>query len=340
MAGRFHGPMARRRIVSLNELEDSLIRPQMNGENIYMCPWCVDERGSRDRRGHLYINVINGVGHCFRCQTSVRVRERDMTEQAKRELDAWLSPQPAEVLGRAKGDQVGIPFSQYEAESRNRGFAYLDVKSSEKVHQYLAKRHVTLIVARQAKLMYNPDLTLLMFPFLNPYDLVSMAGYAERSLGPDAERRWNYSRAGIRNLYFPSAVVAKSPYWVITEGPPCALSLVSRGYPGVGLGGSSLSESQRIQVGLFMPRAIDICFDADATDAVTQLIADLRSIYRAKNVTLEYMQALYSPAAKDPAELTNEQLHKLLGSAGDAPLAITPEQLRWENDGGPTVGTD
>ena len=36
----------------------------------YICPFCKERRGTPDTKGHLYVNLDQGIYHCFRCDAS------------------------------------------------------------------------------------------------------------------------------------------------------------------------------------------------------------------------------------------------------------------------------
>jgi len=307
MVGGLHGIMARR-AVTLSGLEPNLVRQLGNGESLYRCPFCEERMGIRDRKGHLYVNPVKGIGHCFRCNTVVVVKDGPLSSiKAAETLAEWLTPPTP------KGEDVGKPFKEFREEMEAQGFKPLTIMCGPVVHGYFQERHISMTVAMAAQILYRSDPLpgAILFPFLNPYDLVSVGGYAERSL---VDGTWTYSRAGIKNLYFPNAVIARSPYWAFVEGPGDALSLATRGYPGVGIGGTVMSEAQRTQLMYYLPEYIDIFMDTDAAQNMGRLAADISAVYRGKAKTVQQIHLIYAPATKDPAKLMDAELHALLSS--------------------------
>jgi len=48
-----------------------LIGKRANGKELrYICPFCKERRGTSDTKGHLYVNLDQGIYHCFRCDAS------------------------------------------------------------------------------------------------------------------------------------------------------------------------------------------------------------------------------------------------------------------------------
>ena len=329
--------MARRCAITYRELEESLVRQTGTGETVYRCPFCEERVGIRDRRGHLYVNVLKMVGHCFRCDVTVKVIDGPMNPIAMDELDAWLNPKgdsdPADERGGRLS--VGVPISMFLQECHERGFRKLDIASPHLLHDYLKERHIGILTAINAKLQYNQELKKVLFPYLNPYDLVSIAGFAERGL---EDGTWNYSRAGQRNLYIPTANIARSVYWVLVEGPPDALSLVSRGFPAVAIGGTSMSEAQALQIGLFLPKYIDIFFDTDAASYMSRLAEQIQTVYRGKSKAPMQINLIYAPSTKDPSMLNNDELYDHLSS--EHQIILPNGATNMVNEGGPVHATD
>jgi len=48
-----------------------LVGKRANGKELrYICPFCKERRGTPDTKGHLYVNLDQGIYHCFRCDAS------------------------------------------------------------------------------------------------------------------------------------------------------------------------------------------------------------------------------------------------------------------------------
>ena len=58
-------------------LEQRLGAPAGDGaERLYWCPSCIDEIGSESRHRKLHVNVVKGMGHCFRCEFAFKTLSR------------------------------------------------------------------------------------------------------------------------------------------------------------------------------------------------------------------------------------------------------------------------
>ena len=44
----------------------------------YNCPFCLDNRGDEDTKGHLFVNETKGIYHCYRCGASGRLLHEDI----------------------------------------------------------------------------------------------------------------------------------------------------------------------------------------------------------------------------------------------------------------------
>jgi len=307
------------KIVSLAEMMDLFVRQTGTGESVYRCPYCLlTGDGSPDRRGHLYINVVKGVGECKRCSTTVRVEMN--AKDMEQELLALTQTQPREG---GDDDNVGIQRDALLKDIRALGYTLVDYNVPANGHPYLDKRHINLKVARMCLVHWRKESASYLFPSINPYEPSNYSGWAIRS--PEG---WRETKSARKNLYIPYPSVRDNKYLVLVEGRADALSLFARGFPAVALGGDDATTRQIQQVGYIAPDYIDIFMDADATQRGLAIMNQLRTEFTIRGHTSTKINLVYYPVVKDPAEMDSEDLYTLLGSA------VTPPDMDYEAPAG------
>lgn len=58
------------------------------GEQVWICPYCLELTGRSDRSGHFYYNSIKQVGKCFKCETIITSDEIRSIEAIRQQLDS------------------------------------------------------------------------------------------------------------------------------------------------------------------------------------------------------------------------------------------------------------
>jgi hypothetical protein len=56
-------------------------------EEVYLCPYCADLKGTADTEGKFYYNTIKQIGHCFRCEAIIISDSLRTPELIRQQLD-------------------------------------------------------------------------------------------------------------------------------------------------------------------------------------------------------------------------------------------------------------
>jgi 5S rRNA maturation endonuclease (ribonuclease M5) len=294
--------------VTLSDLDSSFVRQTSHGENIYRCPYCPTH--SPDNRGHLYVNIVKGVGECKRCQTVVRI-QLDLTR---------IESELAALDRREGGDQtvMGIDLDTLEQDIKAMGFTFL---STHNRHQYLQDRNIPGTVAFNCKVAHRRQDNSLLFPSVNPYNPMTFSGWAIRY----RDGVWRESKSAKKNIYIPHPRVVGSNYLIVVEGRSDALSLFARGFPGIAVAGATITLRQLTQILDLKPTVLDIFFDADAQTQAMNVAKMLQTQANTLQMNDLKINQVYFPHVKDPAEMDDDDLNEILGASVEIP--VEPPQI-------------
>jgi len=298
-------------IIDLDDLGPA-VRHTGTGETIYVCPYCPPN--DPDHKGHLYVNRVKGVGECKRCLSVIVVKEESRPQLLKKFVD-FLTGGVKEDEEGGEDIGAGVRINELKRTVTSMGFRPIHKNFG---HEYLNSRYITGDIAEEASVFFNPKTHELLFPFINPFTLETISGWAIRKV---AGGGWVNTKSAKKNLYLPSKTVATSKYLIVVEGIADALSLYARGYPAVSIGGTSITPLQTKQLLLRMPEHIDLLLDKDAQGPAISLANALRNSIR--NSNRECRVIFVECPVKDPAEMSWEELVDVLGGDYDPPMGTS-----------------
>ncbi|MEE9401006.1 MAG: toprim domain-containing protein [Dehalococcoidia bacterium] len=284
------------------------VRCTSTGETLYICPYCPSN--DPDEKGHLYVNRVKGVGECKRCQTAIVVKE-GYTGFVQKFMDFMAGKDITDSEG---GEDIGTGVRMHELKKTVTTMGFRPIHKDFQ-HEYLRERHITGDIAEEANVFFNPKTHELLFPFINPFTLDTVSGWAIRKV---AGGGWVNTKSAKKNLYLPSKKIATSKYLIIVEGISDALSLYARGYPAVSIGGNTITPLQTKQLLMRMPTHIDLLLDKDAQAPAMSLATGLRNTVR--NSNRECRIIFVECPVKDPAVMSWEDLVDVLGGDFEPPL--------------------
>ena len=268
----------------------------MRIEIVYMCPFCIDNKGTPDMKGKLYVNTVKNVYHCFRCGASGKSKTLppDMVELGR-----------ASFEDHARFGEVG----RREAEVSGAVFAPLLLDTEgimrDAVVRYLMGRGMTLLSIARHGVRYSTTANRVWFPVYGIPGGVPLWYLGHNVDGgywmPPGKKLINHTV--FRTFALP-IVEERVDVVVVTEGIFDALS-VGRILPAVATFGYQPPMS-RLKAIPFLAKNAIVLYDPDATaEASAVTLKLLRAGVRA-------VQAEEHKMKNDPGASTTEELREVL----------------------------
>lgn len=230
----------------------------------YNCPFCIDNRGDPDTKGHLFVNDKTGVYHCYRCGAKGRIsRENSKGYSTSEELycNKDIVERLESVLGgsESKDDfDLVIPRKKaYEDESareylHSRGFSddlidYYDFRVGGIFSGLLGY----IVIPNEVKLKVKTDM----------YCARSFVGQKPKYRNPPEIK----ASHAVYNLH---RICDNPDRIIICEG---ALTSIAAGKDAIALYGKECSETKLTKIIQKRPKSIVVNLDPDAESKAYEL---------------------------------------------------------------------
>lgn len=237
-------------------------------EEIYRCPWCEEERGKADTRGHLYWNVKKRRGICFRCNTKVVYGKKLTLEEICQDYVREREAAPDSVESSWQVEPWSVPAWTHPA-----------------ARAYLENRRLGVDRQELYQLRYTEEpYPAIVIP--NGPDPTNFFQVRKLEVGP---RDLRYINPGCTKPVYGS-FLPPTPRVVLAEGPFSAIGAATPGVNGLGLYGKSISAHQKsILESMDSVEEFVVCLDGGEGFAALCLADELFSLGKpVKLVALPY----------------------------------------------------
>lgn len=239
------------------------------------CPFCEKKGKTPDRKGHLYVNIQEGLVHCFRCEygATLKVFLDDLkagTDFKKHELNYPRYGRLQKLLKENQLLKIDIPFPRidlYDNPAKDFLVEYIRVTrglDEEVIWKYDLragsgnyKGRIVIPVSEQftniyftARSIFETDTSKYKNPVRGEYGI--LVGKSEV-------------------LYNIDAVPEGVDRVVVQEGPLDVMATHGKPYPCVALLGSSISRQQMFKLLLKHPGEVVVALDSDAVSKAFEL---------------------------------------------------------------------
>lgn len=290
--------MPRRRPVDeriYNKFGDSVVGTSGN-ELIYLCPYCEDEVGSPDTKGHLYVNSKSYLYHCFRCGKSGYIRPSGVEYEydpvpTDNELYALLES----ALGETDRELPRYEIPRGLVSPDSEGGRYLESRGITpemvefySIRQGVGNRRDRVIIPNQVFGDGRTDMFVSRYIRPIPTDANGHSAFPKYLNPPGAQKA--------RIVFNLHRVPEGSPV-IICEG---VLSAISAGRNAVAIYGKSISQTQLSMILSKSPSRIYVCLDPDAIGESYKLC------HRLSVVSAVPVYQVILPEGHDPNSLGHE----------------------------------
>jgi len=294
---------------------------QSGNEHVYLCPF----PGCKDSSGHLYVNRIKGVYHCFKCGRSGKLK--DLKDKVDILVDT--TPDLREILDtlehftNSNYKSLALPNDYKVAHPKSRAAVYLHNRgvSQEKIERY----EIGYTSTDGYRRVWFPD-------FDDKHNLVY---YATRRYWRKDERskyvlRWEFPKADVYGAWKSAQLyhyyLAKQfEEVVVVEGVTSAIAI---GDNAVATYGTNFSEAQVAMLADMSCKVIYVMFDGDVLTeeqirkGVKKGREKGRELARLLARSGKRVYRVDLPDNTDPADIGSEQVGMYLGG-GELVLSDT-----------------
>lgn len=232
----------------------------------YNCPFCLENRGDPDTKGHLFVNDRLGVYHCYRCGASGRIQEenseystRELIDNSEllKDLSLLVSDNSDEVLDMVIPRKKALDDGAAKDYLNSRGFTdevidYYDMRVGSVFSNLLGHVVIPNVVRHQV--------------MTDMYCARSFIGSNPKYKNPPASRASHIVYNLHRIKDYPSRII-------ICEG---ALNAIAAGKNAVALYGKECSEVKLSKILAKHPSQIVVNLDYDAQNKAYELADRIR----------------------------------------------------------------
>ncbi len=236
------------------------------------CPFCINRVGSVDRNAHMYINIKDGLVHCFKCEygSTLTVFLKELRIGVKfsdhKELNFTQYARLQSVITKSKLLKVNIPFPRIDL---------YDNPAKDFFVQYIREKR-----GFKEDIIWEWDLRVglddykerIIFPvkefFVDVYftgrKIFDTRGAVKYKNPTRGEYGVLIGKSEI--LYNIDGVPEGADVVVVQEGPFDVIATHNKPYPCVALLGKTISRQQLCKLLLKRPKKVVVSLDADAKD--------------------------------------------------------------------------
>jgi len=265
-----------------------IIGQRKNKEEVrYICPFCKERKGTPDIKGHFYVNLKEGLFHCFRCDASIKttgyfLESHTFKRPTKKPLDT------IKILKRPR-------WYSSLTESKKGFFPYYN--------RYAKSRGVTKEDIERYDIGFTTDLEDPLFGRLIfcHFDRLAILDFLQgRWVLEDIPTSYKYLSSGDKPLF--KSFEGKVKCGLIVEGI-FDLIRASKFIPTAALLGHSISAKQKKEIGESFSEKVILALDADA---VEEIIPCMKMFIEDIEV-----QPVFLPK-KDLSEMENGEVEKFI----------------------------
>lgn len=241
----------------------------INGKNgsleyRYNCPFCIDNRGDPDTKGHLYVNNKKGVYHCYRCGASGSIKE-DKSGYSNVELvdNTEIIKQLSDIVNDTKLSEYSMVVPRKKAYTDQTAREYLNNRglSDEMIDKYDIR--VGGIFSNLLGYVVIPN---------QVRNLVMTDMYCARSFVGSTPKYRNPSGAlAGSSVYNLHRIDQDVDQLIVCEGAFDAISAEIMCSPSVALYGKDCSETKLNKILSKRPKSIVVNLDLDAANKAYEL---------------------------------------------------------------------
>lgn len=259
----------------------------------FLCPKCIERKGTPDTKGHLYVNTKSFIFHCYRCDYSGRIGRIKVDdslifdEDCSHEVSELISS-VSEILNPSDTDyKFKIPIDK--------------VTMSSSATDYLLSRGFTYDQMNYYDLRVgnlNQEFGRIIIP--NKVDrLVYTDMYAARSYIGQEPKYHNPFDVKKSSIVFNLHRIKENSPVILVEGP---LTAIAAGYHAVASFGKSLSRDQASQIISKHPSVIYVNYDYGAEEYTDKACRLFRSLSKEVKIMKTLMKD-----DRDAADLSKEE---------------------------------
>jgi len=257
-------------------------------EVVFKCPYCIDNKGTPDTKGHLYVNTKTYAYHCHRCGVSGHVRydetpkERMYHEDLEKDNKELLHELNSIVSEDKKTYGLKIPINKVTTSDTatryllERGFTYDQMEYYDMRVGNLSQEFGRIIIPNRV------------------HDIVYTDTYSARTYIGQTPKYHNPSEIKKSEIVFNLHRIKEGDPIILVEG---ALTAVAAGKRAVASLGKTLSKSQACQIVQKKPSMIIVNYDYGAEEESDKACRLLYSIN--PNIEIRYTRM---PDDRDSAD--------------------------------------
>lgn len=268
----------------------------------YICPKCVERKGTPDREGHLYVHTKTLAYHCYRCDYKGHINRYQKVNENKvyeEERDLALEEMLGDITKIVEPDSqrfgLKIPIDKVTTSSSatkyllERGFTYEQMEYYDMRVGNLEQEFGRIIIPNQVQRMVYTDT------------------YSARSYIGQDPKYHNPSDIKKSEVVFNLHRIQEGSPIILVEG---ALTAIAAGYRGVASLGKNLSNTQASLIAKKKPSVVYVNFDFGAEHESREACRLLRRVLPDTPIFEVLMKD-----ERDAADMTHEEYAECLKNA-------------------------
>lgn len=228
----------------------------------YNCPFCIENRGDPDTKGHLFVNDRFGVYHCYRCGASGVVKSSDNKGYSNYELEdnERLLESLNRIVNSDDNDPIDMVIPRKKAYEDTYARAYMNSRgfTDEMMDKY--DMRVGNVFSNLLGYVIIPNIVKEVV-MTDMYCARSFTGSSRKYMNPPS------SQSG-KSVYNLHRIKPECDRLIVCEG---ALNAIAAGDNAVALYGKECSEVKLTKIIKLRPKEIVVNLDLDAKNKAYDL---------------------------------------------------------------------